>query len=131
MEGNNGNWVTQTLVHLTELIASRGAVVDSNQGSILDAYTEACVEGYVAMIHFMLDSGADINRQWADGNTPLMDAALMGDTEAVALLLSRGAVVDLPNKKHQTALHAACFQAHEGAVRLLLAAGASTTLEDS
>ena len=78
-----------------------------------------------------LERGADINRQWADGNTPLMDAALMGDTEAVALLLCRGAVVDLPNKKHQTALHAACFQAHEGAVRLLLAAGASTTLEDS
>ena len=127
--------MTQTLVHLTELIASRGAVVDSNRGSILDA-TEKCVEGYlaigyVAIIRFMLERGADINRQCADGNTPLIDAAIMGETEAVNLLLCHGAVVDLTNKKHQTALHAACFQAHEGAVRLLLAAGASTTLEDS
>ena len=136
MEGNNGNWVTQTLVHLTELIASRGAVVDSNRGSILDA-TEKCVEGYlaigyVAIIRFMLERGADINRQCADGNTPLIDAAIMGETEAVNLLLCHGAVVDLPNGSVQcTALHFACFKGHEGAVRLLLAAGASTTLEDS
>ena len=99
--------MVQAELHLTKLIASRGAVVDSNQGSILDAYTEACVEGYVAIIRFMLERGADINGQWADGNTPLSASALMGDTEAVDLLLSRGAVVDLPNKKHQTALHAA------------------------
>ena len=81
------------------------------------------------LIHFMLDSGADINGKCTQGNTPLIDAALMGHTEVVDLLLSRGAVVDLPNTNHHTALHAACFKAHEGAVRLLLAAGASTTLE--
>ena len=132
MEGNNESWVVQACLHLTKLLVSRRAVVDSNQGSIaLDAYAEACLDGYVPVIRFMLDSGADVNGQCAEGNTPLMDAASMGHTEAVDLLLSRGAVVDLPNKKHQTALHAACFQAHEGAVRLLLAAGASTTLEDS
>ena len=55
----------------------------------------------------------------------------MGHTEVVDLLLSRGAVVDLPNTNHHTSLHAACFKAHEGAVRLLLTAGASTTLDDS
>ena len=127
--------MVQAELHLTKLIASRGAVVDSNRGSILDA-TEKCVEGYlaigyVAIIRFMLELGADINGKCTQGNTPLIDAALMGHTEVVDLLLSRGAVVDLPNTNHHTALHAACFKAHEGAVRLLLTAGASTTLEDS
>ena len=133
MEGNNESWVVQACLHLTKLLVSRRAVVDSNQGSIaLDAYAEACLDGYESVIRFMLDRGADVNGLCAEGNSPLMDAASMGHTKAVDLLLRRGAVVDLPNKSHHyTALRAACFKAHEGAVRLLLAAGASTTLEDS
>jgi hypothetical protein len=133
VEGNNESWVVQACLHLTKLLVSRRAVVDSNQGSIaLDAYAEACLDGYESVIRFMLDRGADVNGLCAEGNSPLMDAASMGHTKAVDLLLRRGAVVDLPNKSHHyTALRAACFKAHEGAVRLLLAAGASTTLEDS
>jgi ankyrin repeat protein len=128
VEGNNENWVVQAGLHLTKLLVSRRA----GGSRALDAYAEACLDGYLAVIRFMLESGADVNGQSAEGNTPLMDAAIMGNTEAVDLLLHRGAVVDLPNKSHHnTALHAACFKAHEGAVRLLLAAGASTTLEDS
>ncbi len=43
----------------------------------------------------------------------------------------RNAVVDLPNKNRHTALHGACHLENEDAVRLLPAAGASTTLEDN
>ncbi len=60
-----------------------------------------------------------------------MDATIKGHTEAVDLLLRRGAVVDLPNKNHNTALHGACHLEKEGAVRLLLTAAASTTLVDN
>jgi ankyrin repeat protein len=60
-----------------------------------------------------------------------MYASANGHTEAVELLLRRGAVVDLLNKNCNTALHSACHFEHEGAVRLLQTAGASTTLEDN
>ncbi len=106
---------------LAQLLVSRGAVVDRNHLLLV---------GYVPVIRFMLDSGADVNGQSAEGNSPLMDATIKGHTEAVDLRLRRGAVVDLPNKNHNTALHVACHYEKEGAVRLLLAAGASTTLED-
>ncbi len=65
------------------------------------------------------------------GITPLFDASVKGHTEMVDQLLRSCCLLDLTNDVGVTSLHAACFNAHEAVVRLLLAAGASATPDDS
>ena len=51
----------------------------------------------------LLDAGAAVNVQAANGDSPLHDAAENGHTAVVKLLLSRGAVVTLLNGDGKTA----------------------------
>ena len=54
------------------------------------------------------------------GGTPLMWAAVKGQTEAIQLLIRRGADVNSLSQDGGTALHAAAFLGHEGAVDVLV-----------
>ena len=58
------------------------------------------------------------------GTTPLQQAALAGRTEAVELLIRRGADVNAVARDRGTALHAAAFLGHEKAVHALVQNGA-------
>ena len=63
----------------------------------------------------------------SDGSTPLHCASWKGHTEAVALLLSRGAVVAQENQNTHwggTALHAAAHGNNKAAAELLIQHGA-------
>lgn len=62
------------------------------------------------------------------GGTPLMYAALSGNTEAIKLLLAKGADVNARNKLNRTALMFAALSADSGAVKLLLEKGAAVNL---
>jgi ankyrin repeat protein len=70
------------------------------------ALQEAAEEGYLRIVERLIDHGADVNRPFADGRTPLWWAAGNGHIEVVELLIARGANVNAA-AKGRTALKAA------------------------
>lgn len=78
--------------------------------------------GNVTELTRALDSGVPVNARDAQGNTPLMLAAIYAEAPAVKLLLSRGAEVNVTNCDGVTPLMRAATDAEK--VRLLLERGA-------
>lgn len=62
----------------------------------------------------------NINHQDADGMSYLHEAALMGSTDIMSLLLETGIAVDLKDNKGMIPLHYACWQGKVEPVKLLL-----------
>ena len=65
------------------------------------------------------------------GGTPLMWAAVKGQTEAIELLIRRGADVNALTQDSGTALHAAAFLGHENAVDVLVQNGAKVNARNN
>ncbi len=81
--------------------------------------------GDVGAIERHLANGAAVNTLGGKlGTTPLQQAALAGRTEAVELLIRRGADLNAVAQDRGTALHAAAFLGHEKAVHALVQNGA-------
>jgi ankyrin repeat protein len=84
------------------------------------ALHKAAQSGDVDVIGSLLNHGAFIDQQSPVlGNTALVDATLHRNTEAVALLLSRGAKVAIENLWQQTALEVARADRLEAISRLI------------
>jgi len=66
----------------------------------------------------------DVHAKNADGDTALHIAALDGNEDAVAQLLSAGAYVDEPGAGGRSALYYATLKGHAGVAAQLVAAGA-------
>ena len=58
------------------------------------------------------------------GVTPLMAAAITGQSDAATLLLTKGAKPDIQNKEGSTALHMAAFFGYLEIVNAMVASGA-------
>jgi len=85
----------------------------------------AARSGAVDAIREHLAAGVDVDSQHPEsGGTALAMATLGDQTEAVDLLLRRGADVNARGRDKGTALHAAAFLGHAGPARLLVEAGA-------
>ncbi len=96
----------------------------------VDIWT-AAAKGDMPHIKQNLDAGTDINaRDAAGGSTPLMVAALFGQTEAAQLLIQKGAKLDARNNDGATALHLAAFFCQRETAEFLLAKGADVTAKN-
>ncbi len=62
-------------------------------------------EGGLKSMKILLDAGAPVNHQSANGNTALIVAAMSGDAESMHFLLEHGANPNLANKKGWTPLY--------------------------
>ena len=88
---------------------------------------EAAEAGDAAAVEACLGEGADVNARGADRPglpTALIAASFNGRKDVVALLLGKGADLEIPNGQGRTALIAAADQGYAEVVRLLLRGGA-------
>ncbi|GFR94591.1 ankyrin repeat protein [Elysia marginata] len=83
------------------------------------------------MMKVLNNCGADLNKTNSLGKTPLQAACSseQTSTEAVRLLLSWGANVNVCSSTHMSAMHYACDRLYLDKVRLLLAYGADPGLK--
>jgi ankyrin repeat protein len=72
----------------------------------------------------LLNIGTAVNAREVEGETPLMYAAVAGNTEMVKLLLNRGADINAVFLNNETALARAVGVNQYDAVKLLLDRGA-------
>ena len=72
-----------------------------------------------------------MNSQRIDERTPLHWAAMNGQTEAVQLLLQRGAAIDAKDVGDRSSLYQAASKGHREAASLLIDEGAECTMHDA
>jgi len=87
------------------------------------------VEIYLEVLDLMMEKGAEVNTQTKHGESPLHQAALHANKEALTFLIDNKANIDILNKIGETPLHYA-LQAvdQEEVVKLLLDRGANPSL---
>ena len=115
-----------------ELVNKNKTIVDSRD--ITKGHTGlhiAVQRRDLAWVDYLLGLNSNPNIANRDGATPLSIAAQIGFTEAVALLSSRGARVDVPNRAGETPLIAAVHRRDLGLLRVLLRAGADPDRRDN
>lgn len=92
------------------------------------AIFQACRDGDTDTVVTVVDQGAPVNMQDAEGNTMVMLAAYHGNADLVRVLGERGADVNLTNDRGQTPLAGAVFKGYDDVSRVLLEAGADPDL---
>lgn len=102
-------------------------VVGGPYGNTLQA---AAWVGRSGIVEALLDHGADINARGAGDCTALQIASFAGHAQVIRTLLNRGGAIniDAPGGKYGCALKAADDHGHFEAVKVLLEAGATSTL---
>jgi len=109
------------MISLALMLACGAAAAQQAEGDIWTAARE----GDLQAIQQHLSAGTDVNaRVPGNGSTPLIVAAVYGKTEAVRLLLEKGAETGAQNNDGSNALQAAAFLCHADAVKVLLKHGA-------
>lgn len=85
----------------------------------------AAGKGNLDAVKQQLAAGTDVNSKAPSiGLTPLMVAALTGQSDVAELLLAKGAKPNIGNNEGSTALHMAAFFGHVEIVKTLVAKGA-------
>ncbi len=107
------------------LLVSRGANVNARQvEGITPLYMTALLGRGTSTMKFLLEHAADPTVAMANGQTPLMAAAVNGRVESMKLLLDRRDDVNTKNGAGETALMFAATNGNPEAVKLLLDRGA-------
>ena len=112
----HGNW-TKRLKQLVD----DGHDINCVSGRLEDPLlTVAIAKGFYDIAKILVEAGADVNKKNKIGTTPLMEAAIRGETECTKLLIETGADLTLRDNKGFTALDLAKMHgAGEEMVRLL------------
>lgn len=113
---------------MVELLLKHGANKEHRNLSDYTPLSLAASGGYVEIIQFLLNSGAEINSRTNSklGISPLMLAAMNGHEEATRLLLENGSDINAQIETNKnTALTLACFQGRAEVARLLIQYGAN------
>ena len=91
---------------------------------------EGVVIGDLKPLERALEAGLDPNVREPNGSTPLIIAAMWGQTSVVSFLVENKAKLNIQNNQGTTALHVAAFFGYPEAVELLLAAGAASDIRN-
>jgi hypothetical protein len=115
--------VTAFILAIALLIGFWQTTQSTAEGQTVDIWTAAAT-GNIEAIKQHVSAGTDLNAKEPNGSsTPLIVAAILGQTEATELLIENGANLNARNNDGITALHAAAFFCHTETVKLLLEKG--------
>jgi len=92
--------------------------------------TFACKNNNENIVRWLIENGADVNKENKDGNTSLIEACYYGNDNIIKLLIENGADVNKENKYNNTPLIKACEKGYENIVRLLIENGADVNKEN-
>lgn len=92
---------------------------------------EACFQGEIEIVQYLLDLGFDPNEEDDNGNLPIHLAFCNGNVDIVKLLVIRGADPNRKDRDGFTLLHKAYYLGMEGLVKFLLEFGASPDVKDN
>ena len=112
------------------VISADGDFMKSFLKSMENTLAGAARAGDLEAIKQHIADGADINALHFE-MPPLTWAAMMGQTQAVELLLQHGADVNGRNRDDNTALHLAVFLGHAETAELLLKSGADVNVKNN
>ncbi|KAF8537917.1 hypothetical protein BDD12DRAFT_911128 [Trichophaea hybrida] len=105
--------------------ALQAAALRGNKGGRYgNALQAAAWRGNEAIVHLLLDRGADVNAQGGEYGNALQAAALRGNEAIAHLLVDRGADVNAQGGGYGNALQAAALRGNKAIVHLLLDRGA-------
>ena len=91
----------------------------------------AAMIGDINVMKFLIDAGADVNRNDCKGNTALLISSQQDRSDIVKLLINSGADVNIPDKTGKTALMMASEQGNDNMIVVLLKSGADVNTVDS
>ena len=91
----------------------------------------AAAAGKTEAARLLINAGADLNIQNADGSTALHTAAVFGNDEIAQQLIDAGSDLNLKNNDGATALHVSAFFCRLEIVKALIAKGADTSIKNS
>ncbi len=83
-----------------------------------------------AVVHLLLEAGADVNTQNNYGDTPLMEAVRYADVDTVEKIILKGVDINAHNKKGYTALMEAAVYNRFNIVNLLMRHGADINAQN-
>jgi ankyrin repeat protein len=96
----------------------------------VDIHT-AVVSGNLDAVRQHIAAGSDINaKDPFGGSSPLISAAVFGQTEIAKALIEAGANLNIQNNDGSTALHCAAFFCRPEIVKMLLDKGADKTINN-
>ncbi|XP_040828533.1 ankyrin repeat and KH domain-containing protein 1 isoform X1 [Ochotona curzoniae] len=123
----------QGRAEVVSLLLDRKANVEHRAKTGLTPLMEAASGGYAEVGRVLLDKGADVNAPPVPSSrdTALTIAADKGHYKFCELLISRGAHIDVRNKKGNTPLWLASNGGHFDVVQLLVQAGADVDAADN
>jgi len=86
--------------------------------------------GNEAIVKYLVNQGADINKESKNGETPLFDACRSGKESIIKYLVEQGANINKEAHDGTTPLFYACHYGNEAAVKYLVNHGADTGKKD-
>ena len=92
---------------------------------------EAVALGDLTTLQRALEAGVDPDVLEPNGATPLIVAAMFGQTDLMRFLIEKEATLDIQNNDGATAVHVAALFGHPQAVKLLLAEGAASEMRNN
>jgi len=133
-EGHAFSYDRDELVEMLDEVLSEVALASApptETGSRIDLH-QAVVEGNLEVVREHIEDGSDLNvKESSGGSSPLLSAAMFGQTEIASALIDAGAAVNQRNNEGSTPLITAAFMCRTEIVEALLAAGADRSMANN